>query len=69
MCYINTLKQEHCSAKNYDLLDERYVVDRHQRYVATEFGVFVDEVHSNLHALYWLPKLYKKTYNSCFIAK
>ena len=36
--------------------------------MVTKFGVFVDEDHSNLPTLYWLPKLHKRSYNSRFIA-
>ena len=32
------------------------------------FGLFVDEDHSKLPTLYWLPKLYKQPYKSRFIA-
>ena len=33
-----------------------------------KFGVFVDEDHSKLPTLYWLPILHKRHYNSRFIA-
>ena len=33
-----------------------------------KFGVFVDEDHSKLPTLHWLPKLQKRPYKSCFIA-
>ena len=70
MYYINTLKQELGTAKTYEhnLLDEKSVVDRHQCHMAAKFCVFVDEDHSKLPALYWLPKLHKRPYMSCFIA-
>ena len=32
------------------------------------FGVIVDEDHSKLPTLYWLPKLHKVPYKSRFIA-
>ena len=32
------------------------------------FGLFVDEHHSKLPTLYWLPKLHKRPYKSRFIA-
>ena len=32
------------------------------------FGLFVDEDHSKLSTLYWLPKLHKRPYKSRFIA-
>ena len=35
---------------------------------AAKFGVFVDEDHSKLPTLYWLPKLHKQPYKSRFIA-
>ena len=70
MYCINTLKQELGTAKTYehDLLDEKYVVDRHQCHMAAKFAVFVDEDHSKLPALYGLPKLHKRPYKSRFIA-
>ena len=37
-------------------------------HMAAEFGLFVDEFHSKLPTLYWLPKLHKRHYKSCFIA-
>ena len=36
--------------------------------MTVKFGVFVDEEHSKLPTLYWLPKLQKRLYKSCFIA-
>ena len=68
--YINTLKQDFGTAKIYEhnLLDERYVVDNHQCHMATKFGVVIDEDHSKLPTLYWLPKLHKRPYKSRFIA-
>ena len=33
-----------------------------------DFGLFVDEDHSKLPTLYWLPKLHKRPYKSRFIA-
>ena len=36
--------------------------------MAAKFGVFVDEDHSKLGKLYWLPKLHKRPYKSRFIA-
>ena len=33
-----------------------------------KFGLFVDEDHSKLPTLYWLPKLHKRPYKSRFIA-
>ena len=69
MYYINTLKQELSTAKTYghNLLDERFVVD--QCHMAAKFGVYVDEDHSKLPTLYWLPKLNKIPYKPRFIAK
>ena len=37
--------------------------------MAAKFGLFVDEDHSKLPTLYWLPKLHKRPYKSRFIAK
>ena len=36
--------------------------------MAAKFGLFVDEGHSKLPTLYWLPKLHKRPYKSRFIA-
>ena len=36
--------------------------------MAAKFGFFVDEDHSKLPTLYWLPKLHKRSYKSRFIA-
>ena len=36
--------------------------------MATKFGLFIDEDHSKLPTLYWLPKLHKQSYKSRFIA-
>ena len=36
--------------------------------MAAKFGLFVDEDHSKLPTLYWLPKLHKRPYKSRFIA-
>ena len=37
-------------------------------HMADKFGVFVDEDHSKLPTLYWLPKLLKRPYKSHFNA-
>ena len=49
-------------------LDETSIVDRHRCHMAAKFGLFVDEDHSKLPTLYWLPKLHKRPYKSRFIA-
>ena len=36
--------------------------------MAAKFGLFIDEDHSKLAMLYWLPKLHKRPYKSRFIA-
>ena len=36
--------------------------------MAAKFGLFVDEDHSKLPTLYWLPKLHKRPYKSRFTA-
>ena len=36
--------------------------------MAAKFGVFVDEDHSKLSTIHWLPKLHKRPYKSRFIA-
>ena len=57
----NILKQNLSTSKTneHNLLDEKSVVDRHRCHMAAKFGVFVDEDHSKLPKLYWLPKLHK----------
>ena len=35
--------------------------------MAAKFGLFVDEDHSKLPTLYWLPKLHKRPYKPRFI--
>ena len=44
------------------------LVDRHRCHMAAKFELFVDEDHSKLPTLYWLPKLHKRPYKSRFIA-
>ena len=68
--YINTLKQELSTAKTYknNRLDETSIVDRHRYRMATKLELFVDEDHSKLPSLYWLPKLHKRPYKPRFIA-
>ena len=55
--YINTLKQELSTAKTYEhsRLDETSIFDRHRCHMAAKFELFVDEDHSKLPTLYWLP--------------
>ena len=36
--------------------------------MAVKFGLFVDEDHSKLPTIYWLPKLHKRPYKSRVIA-
>ena len=36
--------------------------------MAAKFGLFVDEDHSKLPTLYWLPKFHKRPYKTRFIA-
>ena len=64
MYYINTLNQELSTTKSYEnnlpVLEEKSVVDRHRCNMAAKFGVFVDEEHSKLPTLYWLPKFHKR---------
>ena len=43
-------------------------VDRHRCHMAAKYGLFVDEDHSKLPKLYWLPKLHKRPHKSHFIA-
>ena len=44
------------------------MVDRHRYHMVAKFGVFVDDDHSKLPTLYWLPNRHKRSYKSCFIA-
>ena len=48
------------------MLDERSVIGRHRCHMAAtcKFGVFVDEDHSKLPTLYWLPNFHKKKHIS-----
>ena len=59
---LTVLKQEHGSAKTceHNLLDGRYVADRHRCHMDAKFGVFVDENHDRLYTLYCKPQLNKK---------
>ena len=68
--WFNTLKQELSTAKTYEhnRLDETSIVDRQRCHMAAKFGLFVNEDHSKLHTLYWLPKLHKRPYKLRFIA-
>ena len=70
MYYINTPKQELSTANTYEhnRLDETSVVDNDRCHMAVKFCLFVDEDHSKLPTLYWLPKLHKRPYESRFIA-
>ena len=36
--------------------------------MVAKFGLFVDEDHSKLPTIFWLPKLHKRPYKSRFIA-
>ena len=58
--YINTLQQYLSTAKanEHNRLDETSIVDRHRCHMEAKFGLFVDEDHSKLPMLYWLPKLH-----------
>ena len=44
------------------------IVDRHRCYMAAKFGLVVDDDHSKLPTLYWLPKLHKRPYKLRLIA-
>ena len=67
VCHTIMLKQEISSDESYEynLLEEKYVNDRHRCHMNARFGVFVDENHGKLHTLYWLPRI---LYKSRFIA-
>ena len=49
-------------------LSERVVVDGHDCHTALHFGVKAQENQEKVPTLYWLPKLYTKTYEARFIA-
>ena len=49
------LKHKH----EYNLLDERSVIDRHRYHMAAKFGVFAVEDQCKLPSLYRLPRPYK----------
>ena len=49
-------------------LDEMSIVDMHRCQMAAKLGLFVDEDHSKLPTLYWLPKLHKRPYKLRYIA-
>ena len=53
MYFINTLKQEFSTAKNYEYksLDEMSVVDKHRRHTATNFLM---RIIANIPMSYWL---------------
>ena len=62
--YINTLKRELVDTNAYKLqssLSERVIIDGHGCYTALHFGVKVKDNQDKVPALYWLPKLHKKT--------
>ena len=46
-----------CIKQHFEI-NETSIVDRHRCQMAAKFGVFVDEDHSKLPTLYWLPKLH-----------
>ena len=50
------------------MLDETSIFDSHRCHMAAKFGLFVDEDHSKLPTLHWLPKLHKRPYKLRFIA-
>ena len=50
------------------MLDETSILDRHRCHMAAKFWLFVDEDHSKLPTLYWLPILHKRPFKARFIA-
>ena len=71
MYYINTLKRELVDTNAYKLqpsLSERVIVDGHGCHTTLHFGVKAKENQDKGPTVYWLPKLYKKTYKARFIA-
>ena len=65
---IDTFLINDVKTYEHNRLDETSIVDRHRCHIAAKFGLFVDEDHSKLLTLYWLPKLHKRPYKSHFIA-
>ena len=49
-------------------LIEASVINMYRCHMAAKFDVFVDEDHSQLPTLYWLPKLHTRPYKLRFIA-
>ena len=48
--------------------EEKSVVNGHCNHLALKFSVCVKERQDRFPAMYWLPKLHKKTYKARFIA-
>ena len=47
-----------CTLNICKKIDFNFDFDRHRCHMAAKFGLFVDEDHSKLPTLYWLPKLH-----------
>ena len=54
---LTPLRNKLSTAKTYEhnRPDETSIVERHRCHIAANFGLFVDEDHSKLPTLYWLP--------------
>ena len=58
------------TAKTYELIstDEKSVVNKHYSDIETKFAVGITESQKKLPTFYWLPKLHKRPYKTCFVA-
>ena len=62
MSYINYHKNlSTAETFAHNLLDWKFLVDSHRCNKAATFGLFVNEDHSELLMLYWLPKHHKRS--------
>ena len=59
------------TAATYELIstDVKSVVNKHCNDIDTRFAVGITESQEKLPTFYWLPKLHKRPYKACFIAK
>ena len=64
ICIIRMLAYSHLMSNLFIKLKDTL----HRCHMAAKFGLFIDEDHSKLPTLYWLPKLHKRSYKLRFIA-
>ena len=64
------LIQELGSTKTYERIstEERSIVNTHSIDITAKFAVSIKEKQDSLPTLYWLSKLHKRPYKTCFIA-